>query len=73
MLTPETVRDCATAMVRAVAGGPAEITIKCRLGADDMNTYEEFRRFGEVPPPSPRRDPVLLDVASSRLIRPDRS
>lgn len=46
MLDPELVRDCTRAMVREARD--AEVTIKCRLGADDMNTYEELKNFIEV-------------------------
>jgi tRNA-dihydrouridine synthase len=42
MFTPELVRDCVSA-IRSAAGIP--VTVKCRLGADDMDSYEEFKNF----------------------------
>ena len=45
MFTPELVRDCVAAM-RAVVSIP--VTVKCRLGADDMDSYEQFAHFLRV-------------------------
>ena len=52
MLRPELVRDVVGVMVEEArkwsndTGKPMpEITVKCRLGADDMDTYAEFRNF----------------------------
>lgn len=45
MLEPELVRDVARSMVRELR---IPVTIKCRLGADDMNTYEELANFVRV-------------------------
>ena len=42
MFTPELVRDCIAAM-RAVVSIP--VSVKCRLGADDVDSYEAFVRF----------------------------
>ena len=42
MFSPELVRDCCAAMSRAVS---IPVTVKCRLGADGMNSYEEFASF----------------------------
>jgi hypothetical protein len=44
MFSPALVRDCVAAMVHAV-GGAIPVTVKCRLGADDMDSYEAFARF----------------------------
>ena len=45
MFTPELVRDCVAAMRAAVA---IPVTVKCRLGADDMDSYADFSRFVRV-------------------------
>ena len=42
MAEPETVAACASAMAAAVA---IPITVKCRLGIDDRDSYDDFRRF----------------------------
>lgn len=42
MLDAALVRDCCAAMA---AASPVPVTVKCRLGADEMDTYEEFRDF----------------------------
>lgn len=42
MLEPGLVRDCITAM-REVAGIP--VTVKCRLGVDEHDSYDYFRDF----------------------------
>jgi tRNA dihydrouridine synthase A len=42
MFSPELVRDCVAAMSAAVA---IPVTVKCRLGADSMDSYEEFKAF----------------------------
>jgi tRNA-dihydrouridine synthase A len=45
MFSPETVRECVSAMRAAVR---VPVTVKCRLGADGMNSYEEFAHFISV-------------------------
>jgi len=45
MFSPEIVRDCVVAMKAAVR---IPITVKCRLGADDMDSYEAFSNFVRV-------------------------
>ena len=45
MFSPELVRDCVAAMRAAVA---IPVTVKCRLGADDMDSYEAFARFVRI-------------------------
>lgn len=45
MFSPELVRDCVAAMMASVK---IPITVKCRLGADSMDTFEEFRHFVEI-------------------------
>lgn len=42
MFSPELVRDCVAAMRAAVS---IPVTVKCRLGADDLDSYEDFARF----------------------------
>lgn len=42
MFTPELVRDCVVAMRRVVT---IPISVKCRLGADGMDSYPEFANF----------------------------
>lgn len=44
MFEPELVRDCVAAM-REATGDSIPISIKCRLGADGMDSYEAFARF----------------------------
>jgi tRNA-dihydrouridine synthase len=45
MFTPEVVRDAVAAMRAAVT---IPVTVKCRLGADGMDSYAEFARFVDV-------------------------
>jgi tRNA-dihydrouridine synthase len=45
MMQPELVRDCCAAMISTVS---VPVTVKCRLGADDMDSYPEFARFVEI-------------------------
>jgi tRNA-dihydrouridine synthase len=45
MFSPELVRDCVLAMRAAVS---IPVTVKCRLGADDMDSYEAFSNFVRV-------------------------
>ena len=45
MLNPEVVRDCCTAMRRAVS---VPVTVKCRLGADNVDKYEDLVNFVKV-------------------------
>jgi tRNA-dihydrouridine synthase len=42
MFSPELVRDCVAAMRAAVR---IPVTVKCRLGADDLDSYEAFSHF----------------------------
>jgi len=42
MRTPALVRECVAAMA---ASAKVPITVKCRLGVDDRNSYEFFREF----------------------------
>ena len=39
---PQTVAACVAAMRKAVA---IPVTVKCRIGIDDRDSYEDFRRF----------------------------
>ena len=43
MHTPDEVRACVSAMSRAACGVP--VTVKCRLGTDKLNGYENLKRF----------------------------
>lgn len=45
MLKPELVVDCISAMQEAVS---IPVTVKCRLGVDDHDSYDFFRRFIET-------------------------
>jgi tRNA-dihydrouridine synthase A len=45
MAEPEVVADCVKAMMDAV---DIPITVKCRIGVDDMDEYEDLTRFVEV-------------------------
>jgi tRNA-dihydrouridine synthase len=42
MLDPELVRDCCAA-IQAASSVP--VTVKCRLGVDEVDSYEAFRHF----------------------------
>lgn len=42
MLEPETVRELCAAMVRKLT---IPVTVKCRLGVDDRDAYEDLRNF----------------------------
>jgi tRNA-dihydrouridine synthase A len=46
MLRPETVAECCAAVSGAVNGTP--VTVKCRIGVDDVDSYEAFHRFIET-------------------------
>lgn len=52
MMEPELVRRGCEAMIAAVRlAGRADsckVTVKCRLGADDMDSYEEFKAFADA-------------------------
>lgn len=52
MLEPDTVKRCCEAMIAAVEAvglsGRCAVTVKCRLGADDMDSYAEFRAFADA-------------------------
>ena len=43
MAEPALVRDCVQAMRRAVGNIP--VTVKCRIGIDDKDSYEELKAF----------------------------
>ena len=45
MRDPALVADCVAAMRAAVAHIPVLITVKCRLGVDEVEDYETFRAF----------------------------
>ena len=47
MFEPQRVADCCAAMIAAV-GGRCPVTVKCRLGVDDRDTYEELHEFVRV-------------------------
>lgn len=46
MLQPERVARCCAAMSEAVEDTP--VTVKCRLGVDDVDTYEALHRFVKI-------------------------
>jgi tRNA-dihydrouridine synthase A len=45
MREPALVADCVAAMRAAVADTPALVTVKCRLGVDEVEDYDAFRAF----------------------------
>lgn len=45
MLDPELVKQCTTAMRAVLQPHGIEVTVKCRLGADEMDSYEELKGF----------------------------
>src|SRR5579859_6748235 len=45
MREPELVADCVAAMRAAVA---VPVTVKCRIGVDEQNEYEDLQRFVEA-------------------------
>jgi len=45
MREPPLVADCVAAMRAAAAGTAAEVTVKCRLGVDEVEDYPAFRAF----------------------------
>ena len=45
MAQPEVVANCVSAMQKAV---DIPVTVKCRIGIDDMDEYEDFSRFIDV-------------------------
>jgi tRNA-dihydrouridine synthase A len=45
MREPSLVADCVAAMRQAVADTPVQVTVKCRLGVDEVEDYPTFRRF----------------------------
>eukprot|EP00948_MAST-09A_sp_MAST-9A-sp1_P002479 g2479.t1 len=47
MLHPETVQKCCIAMNRSVANSSTRVTVKCRLGADEMDSFQELCHFIE--------------------------
>nr|CCA16675.1 tRNAdihydrouridine synthase putative [Albugo laibachii Nc14] len=48
MLQPERVRDICAGMIGANSSMDPEITVKCRIGVDDCDSYEELKRFISV-------------------------
>ncbi|HLW25425.1 MAG TPA: tRNA dihydrouridine(20/20a) synthase DusA [Steroidobacteraceae bacterium] len=51
MLQPERVAQCARSM-RAATAGAVPITVKCRIGVDQLDSYEFFERFVDIVAPS---------------------
>eukprot|EP01138_Halocafeteria_seosinensis_P001529 gb/GECG01001567.1/.p1 GENE.gb/GECG01001567.1/~~gb/GECG01001567.1/.p1 ORF type:complete len:489 (+),score=65.80 gb/GECG01001567.1/:1-1467(+) len=47
MLDPELVKKCTTAMREVLLPHGIDVTVKCRLGADEMDSYEELKEFIE--------------------------
>ena len=45
MREPELVADCIAAMRSATADTPVVVTVKCRLGVDEVEDYASFRAF----------------------------
>ena len=45
MLEPELVRDCVQAMIEA---SPVPITVKCRIGVDDQDDYQDLIQFIKI-------------------------
>lgn len=45
MREPALVADCVAAMAAALADAPVPVTVKCRLGVDDMEDYDRFLAF----------------------------
>ena len=45
MKDADRVAKVVAALRRATEGTEVEVTVKCRLGADDMDSYEQFRGF----------------------------
>ncbi|MFS1703042.1 tRNA dihydrouridine(20/20a) synthase DusA [Alteromonas sp. AMM-1] len=45
MAQPDVVAECVSAMQKAV---DIPVTVKCRIGIDDMDEYEDFSRFIDV-------------------------
>ncbi|MBS0211693.1 MAG: tRNA dihydrouridine(20/20a) synthase DusA [Proteobacteria bacterium] len=45
MREPMLVAACVAAMRAAVADTPAQVTVKCRLGVDEVEDYPSFRQF----------------------------
>lgn len=53
MMQPQLVADCMAAMAGAVAvagpnGGPVPVSVKCRLGVDDVDSYAQLHEFVRV-------------------------
>ena len=46
MLEPTLVAECVAAMAENAGGAP--VTVKCRIGVDDVDSHEDARRFVEV-------------------------
>ncbi|MFT4196818.1 MAG: tRNA dihydrouridine(20/20a) synthase DusA [Pseudoxanthomonas sp.] len=45
MREPALVAQCVAAMVEALADAPVAVTIKCRLGVDELEDYAHFQAF----------------------------
>ena len=45
MLDPEKVRECCAAINKRISHSIGSVTCKCRLGADDKDSYEDLRTF----------------------------
>lgn len=45
MREPALVAQCVAAMREAVADSPVRVTVKCRLGVDEVEDYDVFRAF----------------------------
>lgn len=63
MLRPETVGEACAAIAAATAGSSHAVTVKCRLGVDDVDQYEDVCRFVEG---VIQRSPVRHFVIHSR-------
>ncbi len=57
MLEPERVRDCCAALMRTAGGAP--VTVKTRLGVDDVDSYAALLAFIDAVAPSGVRHFVL--------------
>ena len=50
MLEPTLVAECVAAMAENAGGAP--VTVKCRIGVDDVDSYDDLRRFVETVAPA---------------------
>ena len=46
MLEPQTVAECVAAMQQNSGGAP--VTVKCRIGVDDVDSYDDLCHFVET-------------------------